>query len=645
MVDMLSDDEGYYAADAVTLIEAPRFVPFFPDNNGREGGWMIVLAAFMVGLGPTPFAARVAAGFVGVLTVAATYRLGKELFDDAIGLGAAAGMAVLYWPVHMSHLALRANLLPCLGALSLSLLLTAKRRSRTRCWVMAGLATGLLGYTYNSAQVWVVLELGMLLFWCLRPGTPMKRRTGVHVSAQRRARAGAFLALAIGLMVLLPLAAYVARHPGEVLLRATESATIGPGSFWVALESWRRAWFVRGDALFLQNLPGRPIFEWASGTLFILGIAGLLAYRKLREGLLLLALAGLSILPSLLSEYPPHFLRAIGLTVPIALVLGAGAQALAQIMLNIPHWRQLLAQRSPALGATVPAALFCVSAIMTHTDFSRLWLNLPQTPANLEYPVESAIQMLRRMPPGPLARRPVYFVPFEVTHPLIRFAKYGLSPRRVGAFKAEQCLVVPVEPALYTLVRDKAPTFRATLARWGEVQAQADTGQAGSDITSLSMTPKVDRLRNHADRVWVFGDAIEMRTDAPSVSNMQPDQQGEWTLRLRATGHTDHELSVFVHVYAIDVAGKIDDQHILAQGDKQMCPSYPVGIWQPDEVIVEPYNVHLPPRLPAGRYAVVVGVYEVESGVRFRLSGGVATDLNSTEATDYALLQTIQIKG
>ncbi|MDW8395913.1 MAG: glycosyltransferase family 39 protein, partial [Anaerolineae bacterium] len=151
MSDMLNFDESFYAIDALSLLESPRFTPFFEGNTGRQSAWMYILALFFLGLGPTPFAARLAATFVSLLTVAAAYQLGRALLGRVAAVGAAAAMATLYLPVHFGHIAFRANLLPLLGALSLVFLLAAIRRGRLAFWVATGVTLGLMSYSYISA--------------------------------------------------------------------------------------------------------------------------------------------------------------------------------------------------------------------------------------------------------------------------------------------------------------------------------------------------------------------------------------------------------------------------------------------------------------------------------------------------------------
>src|SRR5688572_19811526 len=132
-------EEAYYAMDAATLLQQPRFVPFFPENYGRESAWMYVLAPFMAVFGYEAFGLRLAAALTGILTLAAVYRLGAEVFRSRwAALWTMAGLAVLYWHVHFSHLAWRALLFPCVGALAFALLWRARRTNRPVHWFAAG---------------------------------------------------------------------------------------------------------------------------------------------------------------------------------------------------------------------------------------------------------------------------------------------------------------------------------------------------------------------------------------------------------------------------------------------------------------------------------------------------------------------------
>ncbi|MEL7436771.1 MAG: glycosyltransferase family 39 protein, partial [Chloroflexota bacterium] len=149
MAELLHGDEAYYGLDALSLVENPRLQVYFPANTGREGLWMWLLAPMFAGLGATPFALRVTSALVGILTIAACYRLGRESLGQQAGIWVALAMAVLYWHVQLSHIGLRVITLPLMGALAFAVLFRAHRLGRG--WWLAGALVGITFYTYTAS--------------------------------------------------------------------------------------------------------------------------------------------------------------------------------------------------------------------------------------------------------------------------------------------------------------------------------------------------------------------------------------------------------------------------------------------------------------------------------------------------------------
>ena len=602
MSDLLGFDESYYAADAAGLLEWPRLTPFFPDNNGRESGWIYLLAGFVAGAGLSPFTVRLAAGFVGVIAVAATYRLGREMFGHHAGLGAAASVAALYWPVHLSHIAMRANLLPVLGALSLAFFLAALRRRRLRLWIATGLCSGALVHSYTSAHLWAALMGLLLIFYTLRK------------------QPGALAALLLTLIIALPLAIYTWQHPDQVLMRAGQSAVLSGPAVLSASEAWLKAWFVRGDILLNHNIPGRPILEAPSAVLAGVGLLRLPRQDRRRVALIG-ALASISILPSLLSEFPPHFLRSIGLTVPVALVMGLGAAsmpALVAALMQRASAPAALSMGAQRLAGWVAGGLLVTTAGLSFHDFHRVWLNLPAVEAQFEQPIHRAVRTLVDSREALPAGAPIYFVPYELTHPVIQFSRRRLSAHRVGAFDSRACLVVPRQPSVYVVVREEA-TLLAGLGRWGDVSVPDPSASAAI----VHLTPDGGRLMDEADWVAHFGGAIEVRATVAGAAVARRGEELSWLLRFRALRSLARPYSLFVHLYRAGDNRAIDDQRKWAQGDQQLCASYPTTLWQPDEVVVQSYRLWLPADAPPGQYAVAVGIYDSESGERLASEGEV----------------------
>lgn len=50
--------------------------------------------------------------------------------------------------------------------------------------------------------------------------------------------------------------------------------------------------------------------------------------------------------------------------------------------------------------------------------------------------------------------------------------------------------------------------------------------------------------------------------------------------------------------------------------------AYPTSRWRPGEVVVDTFDIALPPDLPPGEYAIEVGLYIPETGQRLGVVNG-----------------------
>jgi hypothetical protein len=303
-------DEAYNALDALSLIEHPRLQLFFPENFGRQAGWMYWLVPWLLALGRSPFGLRLAAITTGLITTAGLIVLGRRLLGQRAGGWTGLAFGVLYWSVQINLLVLRANLFLMVGVLALAALARAYRRNARRDWLIAGGLAGLLAYTYFAALAWLAL-IGLLLVWWL-----------IRDPGRRR---GVLLAGITAAITAVPMLLTLFSQPNTGLRRVSDVGVTGLAEILANVQGWLMAWIQTGDTNILFNLPGRPILAGPAVILAVGGVIGfLLVARWRRAGLGVLVLAVASIAPSLLSEYAPHFLRAVGLTIPVALVIGAG---------------------------------------------------------------------------------------------------------------------------------------------------------------------------------------------------------------------------------------------------------------------------------------------------------------------------------
>jgi len=613
MDNMLHYDEAYDGLASLSLLHSPRLTPFFPENLGRESGWPYLLTPFIATFGASPFAVRLASVMVGTLTIAAVYALGREVQGKHAAAFSAAALALLYWHMHLSHLALRAILFPLVGTLALAALLRSHRTHRLRHWAACGLALGFLGYTYFAAYLWILFALALIGWWFVR---------------ERADRRGILLALTLAALVIAPMVAYAAVHPHDVLNRPSGVSAFNSQEIWRNLQLWAGAWLSKGDTNAEFNLPGRPILDPWLAILFLAGLLGLAAVAEWRRYALWLAGLGLaSVLPSVLSTQAPHFLRAIGLTVPIALVAGAGARAVERTLCRII--------RTP-LAALLPLALLVATGAIAYRDFHVRWLSHPEVFVLMEGHINQAISFIKSSVPRDM---PVYFSPFSPTHPVLQFRSADLAPRHVGAFDSHYCQVMSDVPAIYVSLTMYEPEFQAALSRWADVtvlmQSRLPDGSPPR-FTVYQALPRPGALQGQAPAIE-FGGLLQVRSLETLPASVAPGDALRVRLGIRALQPLQREYSVFVHLYGDPTP--YEGGRLWTQGDSWICASYPTTAWSEGETIVQDFALPIPADIPPGRYTVALGVYEAPSGPRLPITAP------APQQWDYYRLQEVQVEG
>ena len=593
---MLHYDEAFNAVDALGLMRDSRLTPFLPGNFGRESGWAYWLIPFLATLGRGVFAIRFAATVTGLLAVVATYRLGRELFPSRptqrVAIWSMGSIAVLYWHVHLSHLALRANLFILVGTVAASLLLRAYRRDRPGLWVAGGVSLGLLVYTYYASAAWGGY-VGLLLL-------------GV-VAMDRRRRRGALMALACAALVAAPMAQYVVANTGQVLERSTTVSSVGAAALVANTKAWGRALFQAGDPNVLFNLPGRPILDPLLGLLAVAGVGGLILNRRLRmQGLLILGLAVSALVPSLFSNFAPHFLRGAGFVVPLCLVLGAGADTLSLVL---GRYGRLAGSRA------LPVLVLLVAGIVTGRDFHGRWLTHPETFVSMEMHInEAANLVIEETGPDTF----VYFSPFTPAHPVVILLGQDLAPRPVSAFNSHECWVVPdatkSTDAAYVSLTPYEPSFADQLSRW------ADVSLLYEDETDLAPRPRYSvfattpQMPDPVGPVVQFGDQFEVRRLSPLPETVRAGMVLTVTMGVRALRTPEIAPSLFLHLYSIPTP--YEGGTMWSQADSQLCTSYPAHLWGPEETVIQTFTLAVPAEAAVGDYVIGMGIYPFPEGAR-----------------------------
>ncbi len=599
---MLTADEAWNGIDIVNLIQQPHFTPFLENNFGRESGWMYFQVPFVLVFGATPFALRFATVCVAALTLAAAARLGRELFGWRGALMSLAALSVFYWHVHLSQMALRVNTFILMSFVAAAYLLQASRTRKLGDWLGGGLCLGLLGYTYFAAYA-TLFYFGLLMV-ALAVWRPRQRLAG--------------LALAVAVIVLVPMGMYALQHPAQFLFRSVTTSRLAPAEVLTSLRKWAGAWFVLGDDNAIFNYPGRPILGPVTGLLALLGLVNFVRERRYGLGALTLGWGLITWLPSLISEYAPHFVRASGLILPVVLLLANGLRLLADES----------ARRLKVAGAgLLPLVLLLPVGAATYIDSHIKWPAHPDTFFYMEEHVNRSVDYLRHQAG---LDDYIYFSPFDTGHPVVAFRSHDLAPRHVVGFGSHQCLVVPQRQAYYTSATIYEPDFEAALARWAQVKVveQDTTSPTGHPrYTIFETEPDPARLNPPGLPVVRFGDVLDVHVLSPFSTTLKAGDQVTVWLGVQPLTPLSIYPSVFVHLYGVPTP--YQGGRLWAQADSQLCATYPAPLWRADETIVQSFTLTIPGDIPPGQYSLAAGVY---AGARLPITAPADTK------TDYIVL-------
>jgi len=354
---------GILAAEIGLKGERPLFITSY---TGKEVLFFYLAGGLMRLLGNSVFTLRLTAALVGILTVAAVYWLGLELFRDRrMALVAAALLAISFWHLLFSHLGFRAITQPLLQTLTVAALLRGLRLEQRKWLLLSGIFLGLTAYTYLAARLFPVLLLQgslPLLF-----GHQWRKR-GLQL----------LLVGGVALIVVAPLLSFFAANPNAFWVRI---AQVAPGEAALNLgESFFRSlqmFFLVGDPYIRFNLPERPLFDWFWGGLLLVGWMMLIwRWRALRAdwqrtGVLLLLLAPfIMLLPTALAvnEIVPSNLRAIGLIPFIFYLPGVGLMVFVNDLGN-----QFKRIELTSAVLTVGVLALMVGGLLTERLYFRVW--------------------------------------------------------------------------------------------------------------------------------------------------------------------------------------------------------------------------------------------------------------------------------
>jgi hypothetical protein len=302
----MTSDHVEKILDAQRVRDGARDV-FFMNNGGRESFQMyaIALVSYLPGLEIDHYTLKLLSVLESLLTLPVMWLMGREVIGprdrrlgNIVGLILAALVAVSYWHVSITRLALRIALTPLVTGLLVIFLSRAMRHNRRADFLWAGLILGFGLYTYQAIRmlpVVIVIGVGLAFIAHFRNGR-MRRDYLFNLVAL----------VLVAFVIFIPLFRFSMDYPeifwmrtagrilgDEIIQEIDEEGRIIRRNATIAerLDAFREnipalAYNIRnallmynwkGDVGWISGLPNHPVMDWLTGALLIVGLAAWLA--------------------------------------------------------------------------------------------------------------------------------------------------------------------------------------------------------------------------------------------------------------------------------------------------------------------------------------------------------------------------------
>jgi hypothetical protein len=609
-------------------------------------------AAFLSFVGVTPFTARLFSGFLGLLAVAAVIAAARALFwrhpaREIIALAAGVTLAAMSPFVVLNRAVYAVDWIPFTTTMAVAALVWAWRSNRLRYFVLSGAFAGLAVMFYLAGLAFPVALAAVLALLMagrrnpsLNPSPPAGRdlKTPSVLRSAWPSRRGLALLVAGGLVALLPWFYLHLRLPGWMTQRI-DALTVRfdpvnePENLLVQIQRAVQPIFIPNTVSFPVYNPYTVAFlNPALAVLFAIGaVVAITRWRKQPEMLVPLLVAGVMILPNILSNRPEQPNRMAGIYAPLALLVGLGAGEVVRLLQT--RSRASLLNTGIHL---VLAAVFIATPAMTWAavryhflDEPRLWSDptdvrqwayllhlgyedflkqIIHSPRPVYVPVDqlntnTAVALLRPtafpralpydgrpLPPGDLLR-PDKSVTYGFPEVEGVPTQYALALPETG----EILVLPPLSP-------DAVQTIEAQIQRDGAPLLTSQGWPVGKRL-SIDTFP-ISQAALSGEPLAVFDNRLELLgVDAPA--ELKPGETVPVTLywRLREVTGEDYFVRLQAWDYADTARGTQNDRDGLI-----LRYLYPTVMWKPGQVVAERRWVQVYPDAPPGGYRFAISV-------------------------------------
>ena len=329
-------DEANNGTNAFDAMQAGHYPWFYPDNNGREGLFLNIIALLFKFFGVSVITLKLPAIMMGTLTVIGVYFLARELFisKPRLALIASYLTAVSFWAINFSRISFRANMMLPVLTFAFYFFFRGIRTKKILDFIISGAIFGLGFHTYIAFRIAPALAIVLFILLTIQGGRTFLRNYWTKILT---------FILCAG-VVASPIFYTFHQHPEYLTSRSGDISVFAPSQNTLietllhTVSTSLLKYNVHGDQNWRHGLPSLPTLEPLVGIMFFCGIllsAWLFIYffyrriihkttnRKLVTHGFLIAWFFAFLAPEFMTtEGLPHSLRSLG-TLPVAYIFAA----------------------------------------------------------------------------------------------------------------------------------------------------------------------------------------------------------------------------------------------------------------------------------------------------------------------------------
>jgi hypothetical protein len=646
----LQHDEIFKAEEGISLIEDGNFQIFYESNQGHEGFYVWLLGIAYAFLGKNLLMIKVVPLFIGTITIALAYRVFSKIYNYQIGILGSSLFAFIFFFVFLNRTGLRANLLLPITLITIELTvnLFVKQRFSVKSTVLLGVVVGLSIYSYTASLALILAVIIFLIYVFIV-------KTSVLVAHWK----SIVLFVLLVAILILPMVSKRLNNPEgfnrmSSVADPLQDAYAGNWNFLTGnfIKLIGMVTFV-GDPIWRYNVAGRPFIIFPLGLFFYIGaFLGLLDSKYRSQHILFLILFFSGIIPSLVTDAAPSYLRSI-VALPSVVALTAYA------IFRLSNW---IFRDHPPLATNLFSFIFVVIILLADTYALHVtWLADEEVYAVYRDDLEQLANSIAALDAETIAVTALdneldpilysYYQPrglrqeiifFDATFNMVLPLQDGfllVSPfapvqyDNVSWLEARNGTEIPQNPLI--LRQDNNPAFhvyqlypvqRLNDVRQNESTAQFYVGNAENQLLSTDLEVWADayeypiRFENILEVAFIDMPRLEISNQNDGVNldlYLHPLQS-----------YTSFRAQIFAHLLG-------NDGNIVAQRDLMgVHPSQ----WNSQTIVVQLNYIPLSQPIPAGEYVVAIGLYDWLTGQRYSV-----VDLQGNMVSDYAYVGTIHV--